>query len=182
VIYDRGESGTSDLRDQFELVTGMIKRKEVAILAVDDQARFSRGTNVYGLILDLVYSGGRFISAEGIDSAEVGWELKVKLMEVHNSVTISEISRRVRRGQLGRVLQDLSAGDICLGYETFYVDPEEVKRAQVRGPKPRKGIRIKESEAQWVRKMFNWFTESNWSLNEIARELTKQGALKRLPL
>jgi hypothetical protein len=40
------------------------------------------------------------------------------------------------------------------------------------GPKPVKGIRIDE-EARWVRQIFEWFVVLMWSINAIARELTR---------
>ncbi|MHC4405995.1 MAG: hypothetical protein ACYTG0_40680, partial [Planctomycetota bacterium] len=61
-------------------------------------------------------------------------------MELHNSTTIRELGRRVRRGQLGRVLSQLSAGDLCYGYESYVVNPEQAKSDR-RGPKPEKGVR-----------------------------------------
>ena len=112
VIYDEAESGTKVFRDQFERLDSMIKKGEIGILTVDDQSRLSRSDNAFGFITDLVYSGGRFISTgEGIDTDQTGWELRVKVMELHNSTTIRELGRRVRRGQLGRVLSQRAAGD-----------------------------------------------------------------------
>jgi len=85
-----------------------------------DLARFSRADNAFSFIEDLVYSGGRFVSAgEGIDTNHEGWELRVKVMELHNSTTIRELGRGVRRGQLGRVLDDGSAGNFPFGYESY---------------------------------------------------------------
>ena len=102
----------------------MVDRGEVAILAVDDQARFSRADNAFAFIQDVVFHGGRFVSTgEGIDTEQEGWELRVKVMELHNSTTIRELGRRVRRGQKGRVLDDAAAGDHPYVYESYYLDP-----------------------------------------------------------
>jgi hypothetical protein len=145
---------------------------------VDDQARLSRADNAFAFITDLVFSGGRFISTgEGIDTHQQGWELRVKVMELHNSTTIRELGRRVRRGQLGRVLAGLSAGDFPYGYEAYYLHPEQVSRDH-RGPKPEKGIRIYEAEAKWVRWIFDRVNEG-WSIGAIARELNRLGAPRR---
>ena len=103
-IHDAAESGTKTFRDEFAHLTEMADRGEIRILAVDDQARLSRADNAFAFITDLVFSGGRFISTgEGIDTLQQGWELRVKVMELHNCTTIRELGRRVRRGQLGRV-------------------------------------------------------------------------------
>jgi len=175
VIHDEAESGTKTFRDEFARLVKMVERKEIRILAVDDQARLSRADNTFAFITDLVYSGGRFISTgEGIDSTQQGWELRVKVMELHNSTTIRELGRRVRRGQLGRVLAGLSAGDLPYGYEAYFIHPEKAS-ADRRGPKPEKAIRINEVEAKWVRWIFDRFLDG-WSIGAIVRGLIEQKA------
>jgi len=57
-------------------------------------------------------------TSKGIDTDQPGWELRVKAIELHNSVTIREPGRRVRRGQLERALGNLSTGDLPYGYES----------------------------------------------------------------
>ena len=172
VIHDAAESGTKTFRDEFARLEEMVQRGEIRNLAVDDQARFTRADNAFAFITDLVFSGGRFISTgEGIDTTQQGWQLRVKVMELHNSTTILELGRRVHRGQLGRVLAGLSAGDFPYGYEAYFLHPEQVSQAH-RGPKPEKGIRIYEDEAKWVRWIFDRFVEG-WSIGAIARELNQ---------
>ena len=174
VIHDEAQSGTKVFRDGFAQLSEMMERGQIGILAVDDQSRLSRADNSFAFITDLVYSGGRFISTgEGIDTEQTGWELRVKVMELHNSTTIRELGRRVRRGQLGRILGQLSAGDHCFGYKSYLLNPE--RAAESRGPKPERGLRIKEDEAKWVRKIFKWFNKKR-SIAWIAEELTRQNA------
>jgi site-specific DNA recombinase len=172
VVHDAAESGTKVLRSEFQQLLEMMSRGEIGLLAVDDQARLTRATNAYAFISDLVYSGGRFISTgEGIDTNQPGWELRVKVMELHNSTTIHETGRRVRRGQEGRIRANLTAGDYSFGYESFIVNPSAVD-AHRRGPKPERNIRINENEARWVRQICEWFL-LGMSLNAIARRLNE---------
>jgi site-specific DNA recombinase len=176
VIRDQAESGTKTTRDKFALLQDLVRRGEVAILAVDDQSRLSRAENAFAFIKDLVFARGRFLSTgEGIDTAQDGWELRVQVMELHNSTTIRELGRRVHRGQLGRVLDDGSAGDLPFGYESFLLDSQGA--APRRGPKPKKGVRINEEEARWVRQVFALFVSAK-SIAGIARELTRLGVSK----
>jgi hypothetical protein len=178
IIRDEAESGTRSHRDGFQQLQAMIARGEVALLAVDDQSRLSRANNAFNFIQDLVYAGGRFISTgEGIDTNQKGWELRVKVMELHNSTTIRELGNRVYCGQEGRVLDDGSAGDYPFGYESYFLDPEQPLHNSRRGPKPKKGLRICEAEAQWVRQIFAWFIDGV-AIREIARRLTRSGAPK----
>jgi DNA invertase Pin-like site-specific DNA recombinase len=178
-LKDEAESGTQANRNGgFERLCALIHRGEVRTLAVDDQARLSRADNTFQFIQDLVFAGGRFISTgEGIDTRQKGWELRVKVLELHNSHTIRELAHRVRRGQEGRVRDDGSAGDFPFGYESYYRDADWAEQLKRRGPKPKKGLRICEDEARWVRQVFAWFTAGQ-SISWIARELTRQGVPK----
>jgi len=175
VLKDEAESGTLADRPAMMQLVGMIDRCEIGVLAVDDQSRFSRGDNAFQLITDLVYSGGRFISTgEGIDTDEPGWELKVKVLELHHSTTIRELGRRVRRGQEGRVLDgNGSAGDYPYGYRAELADPEHASWVG-RGPKPKKVIVIFEPEAEIVRNIFAWFV-GGMSIGAITRKLNDLG-------
>jgi DNA invertase Pin-like site-specific DNA recombinase len=177
VLKDRAESGTKLDRDEFARLIRMIQAGEVAILAVDDQSRLSRADNAASFITDLVYADGRFISTgENIDTDQEGWHLRVKIMEVHNSYAIRELGRRVYRGQKGRVLEDGSAGDYPYGYDSYPMDPSAAAIGS-RGPKPKKGLRVCEAEARWVRTVFGWFVDG-MPIAAIARELTRASAPK----
>jgi hypothetical protein len=67
-----------------------------------------------------------------------------------------------------------SAGDFPFGYESYYLDSNWQEQLARRGPKPRKGIRIKEEEAKSVRQILEWFV-ALWSIAAIARELNRLG-------
>lgn len=174
VLNDQAERGDKADRDGFRQLQDMSLRGEIGILAVDDQGRFSRGDNAFALIQDLVFSGGRFISTgEGLDTAEVGWELRVKVMELHHSTSNRERARQVRRGQEGRVRDgNGSAGDFCFGYRSTFVDPNWAEYSG-RGPRPKKDVVIYEPEARIVRLIFSWFVLGR-SIGWITKELNRQ--------
>jgi DNA invertase Pin-like site-specific DNA recombinase len=173
VINDEAESGTKTARDGFQQLSEMVKRGEVSVLAVDDQSRLTRADNAYAFIQDLVFAGGRFVSTdEGIDTAAGGWELKVQVLQLHHGQTVRDLQNRVHRGQQGRVEADGSAGDFPYGYEAYYLDADWAAELARRGPKPKKGLRICEAEAGWVRQVFAWFIGGR-SIGWIARELTR---------
>ncbi len=178
VVRDEAESGTKTARDGFQQLRKMIAHDEVAVLAVDDQSRLTRSDNAYAFIQDLVFAGGRFISTgEGIDTAVAGWELKVQVLQLHHGQTVRDLQNRVHRGQQGRVEADGSAGDFPFGYESYYLDPDWAEQLARRGPKPKKGVEICDDEAEWVRRVFDWFTAGR-SIGWIARELTRQKVSK----
>lgn len=173
VIRDEAESGTRTARDGFQALVALVRRREVAVLAVDDQSRLTRADNAFAFVKDLVFAGGRFVSTgEGIDTAVAGWELKVQVLQLHHGQTVRDLRHRVHRGQQGRVEADGSAGDFPFGYESFYLDPDWAAQLARRGPKPKKGVRICEDEARWVRQVFDWFGAGR-SIGWVARELTR---------
>jgi hypothetical protein len=172
VIRDEAESGTKANREGFQRLSRMVARGEVAVVAVDTQSRLTRGDNAHSFVKDLVYAGGRFVAtAENIDTALTGWEVPVRVKELQNGLEISGLRHMVCRGQRGRVEADGSAGDFPYGYESYYLDPDWAAQLARRGPKPKKGLRVCEEEARWVRQVFDWFVAGR-SIGWIARELT----------
>ncbi|HNO80281.1 MAG TPA: recombinase family protein [Phycisphaerae bacterium] len=178
-LRDEAESGTKLDRDAFVRAMNLVKAGRVRVLAVDDQSRFSRADQAYSLINDVVFHGGRFISTgENIDTDEEGWQLKVKVMELHNSTTVRELARRVRRGQKGRVLDgNGSAGDFCFGYCSQYIESNWAELLATRGPKPKKIVVVYEPEAEIVRLVFLWFVDG-LSIGAIARRLNDMDIAK----
>lgn len=173
VIRDEAESGTKTNREGFQQLCAMVARGEVAVVAVDTQSRLTRGENAHAFVKDLVYAGGRFIAtAENIDTAQTGWEVPVRVKELQNGLEISGLKQMVCRGQRGRVDADGSAGDYPYGYESYYLDQDWAEQLARRGPKPKKGLRVCENEAKWVRQVFDWFVAGR-SIGWIARELTR---------
>lgn len=172
VIRDEAESGTKTCREGFIQIEAMSRSRQISILAVDDQSRLTRGANALSFLQDIVCFGGRFISlGESIDTDQENWQVMVQVMGIHNSTTISELGRRVKRGQTGRLLGGLTAGGYPLGYEPYFVNPNAALQAR-RGPKPEKNIRVDETMAQWIRQAFDWFNEG-CSIQEVARRLSE---------
>jgi len=173
VIKDEAESGTKSSRPGFQQVDALMKSGQISILVVDDQSRLTRGANALSFIEDLRFNGARFLSlGDNIDTDQENWRVMVQVMGIHNSTTIQELGRRVKRGQVGRLLRGLTTGDYPLGYESYFVNPEEIHQTR-RGPKPEKNIRVLEPIAKCIRQVFARFNEGR-SINEIARRLTKQ--------
>lgn len=180
VVHDKAIPGSRDDRHGFQEVMAMAKSNQVAVVAVDEQSRFSRSGNASAFIQDLVFYGARFISiSEGIDTARGGWKLPVKVLEIGNEQATEHTAHRVRRGMEGRVLDDGSAGDFPYGYESYFIDPDAALRSLGRGPKPKKSIRIREEHALWVRQIFQWFTVERKSITQIAKDLNANNAPRR---
>lgn len=174
VIKDEAVSGTKENRAGFTQLKNMVMRGEVGLLAVDDLSRLTRGTDALGFIEDVVFHGGRFISAsENIDTAEDGWELLVQVKGIANNATNRDHGSRVRRGHVGRIKDgNGSAGDYPFGYRSELADPDWQAGSR-RGQKPKMRVVVNEQEADCVRRVFHWFTELRWSISRIARELNR---------
>ncbi len=173
VLADEAISGTKADRPNFQRLLAMIEREEVSILAVDEQSRLTRGFDATKIIQDLQFRGGRFISiTDSVDSSNSSWKMIAGFKQIANNAVVDETAARVRRGQKGNLIQDQSAGDNPFGYEAYYLDPEAALRIG-NGPKPKKGVRINEVDAQIVREIFRRFI-SGESMSAIARDLTSR--------
>jgi site-specific DNA recombinase len=170
VIHDQAESATTNDRPGFVKMFQLIGEGLVFLVAVDDQTRASSGDDVTGVVRDMVYHATRFISGDGVDTDERGWEFNVRLLGIHNATCLYETARRVRRGMRGRVLEHKSAGDYCYGYISDFEDPQYAANWTGRRPKPAKCIVIYEPHAKWVRLVFLWVAESA-SIGEVARRM-----------
>ena len=86
VMADEAVSGTPDSRPKFDRLKQLIYADRLGILVVTEQSRLSRGDNVKSLVKDIVFHGGRFISAtEGVDTERKGWKMIVGISELHHS-------------------------------------------------------------------------------------------------
>jgi len=174
VRKDEAIPGTRADRPAFTELCRMIQRGEVGVLGVDDQSRFTRADNAFDLIQDLVFNNGRFISTgEGIDTDQPGWELMVKVLEIHHSTSNREKGRQVRRGMEGRLLTGHSPGGFPYGYRSEWAD-ESGGTYTGSGPRPKRRVVVYEPEAQVVRYIFCWFI-ALMSLRDIARRLNAEG-------
>ena len=97
----------------------------------------------------------------------------MQVKQIQHGQTVRSLQDGVHRGQKGRVEADGSAGDFPFGYEAYYLDPDWQSQLGRRGPKPKKGVRVCEAEAEWVRRVFAWFVTDGRSIGWIARELTR---------
>jgi DNA invertase Pin-like site-specific DNA recombinase len=175
VIHERAESGTKNDRPKFLEALELVRQGRVSIFAVDDQARASRNDDVVGVVKDIVYYGTRFVSGDGVDTNEKGWQLKVRILGIHNAHSNEESARRVRRGMFGRVLNNKSAGDFPYSYDSYFDDPEYAANYCGRGPKPAKTVAICEPHARWVREIFR-LVAIGWSFNRVAKWLQEHNA------
>ena len=120
-----------------------------------------------------MFDGIRVVSInEGIDSENDSWHILATILGLQHEQYVRDLGHRVRRGQAGTVLDDLSAGDTCFGFTSEPVPGTEQSR-RGRDRKPRMRVIIDRVMARWVLQIFIWFTVDRKSMNWIADELTR---------
>jgi DNA invertase Pin-like site-specific DNA recombinase len=175
VIHDRAVSGTTNDRPGSIEMQRMIGLGLVSVVGVDDQSRASRNDHVIGVIKDMVFRGTRFVSGDGVDTCEKGWQLEVRLLGIQNAASGENKAQLVRRGMKGRILDNKSAGDFPYGYASRFDDPEYAANYVGKGQKPTKSVTIYEAHVKWVRQIFQWVAEGI-SFGKVAVKLQKEKA------
>ncbi len=172
---DEGISGTKRQRAGLSAMLAAAERGEFATLYIYSLSRLARESIItLPLLKKLVFSFKvRVISvSDGIDSAVTNWELIAAIMSFVSEQFLRDLKAAVLRGQEGIVLALLCVGDYCFGYRSEPLPGSESTR-RGRNPRPRKVYVFCEDTAAWVERIFVWFVVDNWSISEIARELTR---------
>ena len=179
VFIERAVSGTKTDRVVLKELKAAAKAKRFSVLYVEDLSRLSReSTHLMALLKELVFDGIRIISInEGIDSANESWVILATILGLHHEQYITDLGKRVRRGQASAVLENLSAGDISFGYTSEPIPGSETQRPG-RNRRPQMRIIIDHELAKWVIQIFVWFAVERRSMQWIASELTRLGVPK----
>jgi site-specific DNA recombinase len=174
--HDKGISGSKDDtgRPGYRDVLSAAKAKAFDILLVDDLSRLTRdeGELIKTRKL-LVFWGVRLIGvSDGFDTAQKGHKIQASFHGIKNEMFLDELRDKTRRGLEGQALQGYSCGGRNYGYRPV----REVNTAKLdRYGEPEViGVRreIDEAQAQWVRRIFQWYTDG-WSPRDIASELNR---------
>lgn len=172
---DEGISGTKRRRAGLSAMLAAAERGEFATLYIYSLSRLARESIItLPLLKKLVFTFKvRVISvSDGIDSAVTNWELIAAIMSFVSEQFLRDLKAAVLRGQEGIVLALLCVGDYCFGYRSEPIPGSENTR-RGRNPRPRKVYVFCEDTAAWVERIFLWFVVDNWTISEIARELTR---------
>lgn len=175
-LSDAAATGMTNNRNGFKSLLNLVKREELDLVVVDDLSRLTRAKDLGVLWDTLKIHRCRLISAiDGIDSAREGDEVGAMLKGIMNNITNKMNGRRIRRGLVGRVLdEDASYGAHPYGYTSVFADPGEAAKYSGIGPKPKKNLEINPEEAAVVLEVFQRYGEQEQSASEIARELNSR--------
>jgi len=179
-FHDEAVSGTKPSRDGFDRMMEAAKQRAFSVLFLYDIGRLARESVISMPTLKLlVYVHKvRVISVtEGLDTAQEGWEVLATILCLHHERYLFYLAKNVFRGQEGNVLDGLSVGDHCFGYDSVPIEGPP-KRRRGRNARPEKKYVIIEAEADWVRRIFYWFVRDHQPIQWIVRELNRLGAPK----
>jgi site-specific DNA recombinase len=179
-FFDEAVSGTKLHRDGFDKMLAAAGERKFDTLYIHDIGRLARESVISMPILKkLVFVDKvRIISVtEGVDSAIEGWETSATIYGLQHEQFIRHLSKNVFRGQEANVLNGYSAGDYCLGFKSVPIDGRNSARAG-RNAKPKMRYVVDETEAEWVRRIFDWYVRFGWSVGRIVRKLNAENAPK----
>lgn len=172
---DEGISGTTRQRAGLSAMLAAAERGEFSTLYIYSLSRLARESIItLPLLKMLVFTYKvRVISiSDGIDTSVTNWELIAAIMSFVGEQYLRDLKAAVLRGQEGIVLALLCVGDYCFGYRSEPISGSESTR-RGRNPRPRKVYVLCPETSAWVERIFVWFGVDNWTISEIARELTR---------
>lgn len=172
LFRDEGRSGATDKRPGFQLLMKCVHNKEIDVLIVWKIDRLFRSMRFLLETVDDIYQHDvDFISIKDskFDSTAVG-----KLI-FHLFAALAEFERDliIQRTGEGR-MESAEEGNYVGGNVPYgYVVVEE----RINGKRNSRTLQIEEDDAKWVRKMYAWFVECDYSCDKIAEMLTMMGVL-----
>lgn len=175
---DYAISGTKADRDGLNKLLKDAEEGKFSTIYFFSLSRLARESLIGMTILKrLVHrSGIRVISvSEGIDSDRDGWEMNAQVLFIVHEKFIEQLSEDVLRAQELNVLEGKSVGDHRFGYSSIPI-PDAPPRGK--GKKIPKQYCINEDEAEWVRKVFEWFVVEMLSIASIVKRLNEQNVPK----
>ncbi|MDR1925654.1 MAG: recombinase family protein [Planctomycetaceae bacterium] len=176
---DEAVSGTKDRRPGLDQMLAAAEKGEFDVLIVESLSRLAR-SHIFAstVMMHLVYVLKiRIVGIDdGCDTNNSNWELLAGIKNILNEQFIRDLGNMVRRGHVENLMQGFSIGDLCFGYKS---EPAINNRSHGgRNPKPKMQYSIHDSQAIWVKEIFNWYVYDGKSLRWIARELNKNGVPK----
>jgi len=157
VYSDRAVSGATLIRPGIQLLMQEASRGDFDLVYAEALDRISRDQeDAAGFFKRMAFAQ---ISILTLAEGEIS-ELHVGLKGTMNALFLKDLAQKTRRGLQGRVLQGLSGGGICYGYNLV---PEQVGSR-----------RINASEAKVVRTIFRDFAAGR-SPRAIAKRLNQKG-------
>lgn len=171
---DKAISGTSKDRTSFEAMRLAAKNEEFEALLVDDLSRLSRDDVEMKQVIRLFkFWGIKIVGvSDGYDSTSKGEKIQSTMRGLMNEMFLDDLREKTHRGLYGKAEKGYSAGGRTYGYKRKPIfNPAKL---DVNGNPEVIAVEreINEEEAQWVVKIFEWFSQGK-SPKSIADELNR---------
>jgi site-specific DNA recombinase len=174
-FFDEGVSGAKLRRDGFDRMLAAAQAGLFDTLYVFDLSRLARESIINATTLKkLVHKYKvRVVSlTEGIDSNNDNWFTLATIQGLQHEQYLKTFGANVMRGLIGNLLNGHSVGDLAYGFGSVPIPGVETHR-RGRNERPPKKYIVNESEAVWVRKVFEWFVRERQSIRWIVCELNR---------
>ncbi|MFT3882004.1 MAG: recombinase family protein [Gemmatales bacterium] len=177
---DEAVSGTKLRRTGLDALVAGAKEGKYRVIYFWNISRLAREVAIsIPLLKELVKVYGiRIICvSEAIDSQQPSWELNAIFNSYMAQEYLNRLREDVKRGTRYALEKGYSVGDLCFGYVSEPI-PDTHGAGKNRKQKPRKRRMVDPSTAEWVVKIFHWYTVELRSINWIRNELNRKGAPK----
>jgi len=160
---DRGISGTTGNRPEFQRMLAAASAGEFDVLIVDDLSRLSRNqADTLRTIGRLTFDGIRIIAvSDGFDTASKSYKVQAGVRGLINDIYIDDLKEKTHRGLTGRALDGGWVSVAPYGYQN--------KRDDAGRPR----LEVVPDQADVVRDIFERYA-SGWSPRKIAAALNQR--------
>ncbi len=171
VYIEEGKSARSDSidkRPQFKRLLEDCKKRDFDVVVVHSLDRWSRNLRVtLESFKQLADYGLAFVSiTESIDYSTPEGKLFIAMLGAFAQYFSDSLAKHTSKGMKERVMNGLQNGDVPFGYERCKEDCPAEHHGK---------IHTVPSEAEAVRKLFQFYAGGNWSLSKLAAWLNEQG-------
>lgn len=170
VFFDTAAKGYSSRRPGLNALRTALDKEQVEVLLVFTTNRLFRKTykSLQFVEEELVERGVRCIFVKSkIDTAdEKRWRFVLQIYAAMDESVVSMYADHVRAAHEGLFLRGMVVSSLPMGYTGEVVEGEETKRKR-----PRRRIIIDEDRAEYVQKVFGWFTEDGITIQSIVQRL-----------
>ncbi|QDU82483.1 Recombinase [Polystyrenella longa] len=175
ICADAAISGTTPFRRDYRKLLNWITNNSDQIdrAYVDDLSRLNRNLAESVSLNQLAMDND--VSLIGVTDATDTSDPNLMMMSVFNSLQneqfINSLRQKVERGMNDSFEQGGNLHPPSFGYKLVMLRDADGEPKLSRQGKPIKEKVINEDEAEWVRKIFDWFVCQNWSRQKIAKKL-----------
>lgn len=171
IYIDGGISGRTDERDAFKKMTKRLEEDDTieGVIAYDMSRIFRNGIEYFNYKKHLKkYDKKLFSTVEQINDDGTPTEFMAEwTLAGINQYRSMEDGRKIKNGMLEKAQNGVLPGKAPFGFKNI--------QEKVSSSKSKRWIEVEEDEANWVRRVFQLFTTSKYSVLKLAEALSNEG-------